>query len=205
VFDCGATATPTNGNVTDFSDWNNTMGKWGVAPGLRGTRYGYSSPSMDGGPPSTNVVMVDATLQNLSFTGSVEPAGYAGAGLGFDVCGNVSGYTGLQFSYSGTLGGCALEIQLVTFSQKPTDQNPAGGCDRTVTSCFNFPKKTMLPEPTATLTPITIPFAEMTGWTAANATEIVGIQWQVTVPPPVDGGQTTCAIDLRFDDIKFVM
>jgi hypothetical protein len=197
-----------SGLLTDFSTttWNNTTGNWGVAP-LIGSKFSYAGPAaVDGGAMSTATAAVDTTAQNLHFTATVEPAGYAGAGLSFDECATAGAFNAIQFTLLGTTGGCALELQLQTFDQKPTTGSPAGGCTGT---CQNYPKKTNLPLPTSTTVKTTVTVGlnttDLPLWTAADASELVGLQWQVTVPAPADGGaQTACTVDLRIDDITFI-
>jgi hypothetical protein len=202
-----ALAPQAGGLLTDFSDYNMGSGKWGPVGSLRGSRFSYAAPAMDGGLASTASWAIDTTAADadLHFTATVEPSAYAGVGLSFDACATLAGYSGLRFAISGSLGGCALELQIQTFSQKPTNENPAGGCDRSLMDCYAFPRKLMVAMPTSTDMTITVPFAELEGWTAANAAEVVGIQWQVTVPAVEDGGvQTACSVDLRIDDVAFV-
>jgi hypothetical protein len=146
-------------------------------------------------------VDIAATAQNLSFIAMVQPGGYAGFGLLFDQCGTVAAYHAIQFTLGGTTGGCDLQLQLETFEQRPKDQTPPGGCDRAGgATCSSYPAALNLPTPPTSTGAITVkvPFASLSGWNATLATEIVGVQWQLTSPGP------SCSVNLRIDDVTFV-
>lgn len=198
----------TSGLLTDFSStyWSNTTGKWGMAPVIGG-KFSYAGPAaVDGAAMSTATATVDTAAQNLQFTATVEPAGYAGVGLSFDECATVGTFNAVQFTLLGTTGGCALEVQVQTYDEKPTTQSPAGGC----TANCSYRAKTNLALPTSdtdkTTVTVGLNATDLPGWTDIEAAQIVGLQWQVTVPAPVDGGsQTACTVDMRIDDVTFLM
>jgi hypothetical protein len=200
ALNCSAAVTPA-AMVTNFSDYSATAGRWGDSARLFGAIYGYA------GTGSMMTVSVDSTAVDLHFVGTVNPVadggtnmGYAGGGLQFLACANVASFTGLRFTVSGS-NACALELQFPNFAQRPTDQNPPGGCDRTAGSCFNYAKKTGLTV-TATASTVTVMFSELSPTLATG--ELVGLQWQATVPPGVDGGaQTPCAVDFHVDNVEF--
>jgi len=52
----------------------------------------------------------------------------------------------------------------------------------------------------ATTGTVKVTLASMNMWTAAMASQIVGVQWQLTVP----NGAGSCTADLHLDDVKFV-
>lgn len=187
--------TPTNGTVTDFSDFNTTTGKWGNTSGLYGADFAYAS---------TNATMTEAispTNQNLHITGTLSSGDYAGAGLSFYTCADVSTFSSISFTLAGSAPGCDLELQVQTFNQVPTTNTPPGGC---VSSCYGFPSKGRVAIPSSTATTVTTAFSALSGWTAADATQVVGIQFQFSVPQVADGGTaTSCAVDVTIDDVKF--
>jgi hypothetical protein len=187
--------TPTNGTVTDFSDFNTTTGKWGNTSGLYGADFAYAS---------TNATMTEAispTNQNLHITGTLSSGDYAGAGLSFYTCADVSTFSSISFTLAGSAPGCDLELQVQTFNQVPTTNTPPGGC---VSGCYGFPSKGKVAIPTATPTVVTTTLSTLSNWTAADATQVVGIQFQFTVPQVADGGTaTSCAVDVTIDDVKF--
>jgi hypothetical protein len=194
--DCNAALQPnTGGLVTSFADWNVATGHWGpTTGGLRGSKFAFGGGPADASIP-TETATVDTTAQNLRLQLGVVAGGYAGGGVSFDSCVTASMYTQLQFTISGSTGGCPYQVQLQTFGQRPATLNPPGGC---TANCSQYPAATGLTSPTTTSMPITVPFSSFTGLTAAMETELVGIQWQV------NSGSGACTVDIRIDDIKFL-
>jgi hypothetical protein len=202
----------TGGHVTtfDMQEWSPTDGKWCNASGLRGSIFSYSGgPTVDGAVISSNAQGVDAPNGNFRLTLTAGPGGYAGGGVSFDRCVDVSSFNALRFTAyiaSGDLTNCNFKSQLQTFEQRPNSQSPPGGCDPDAGSCYNFPT-TMLTL-TTTPTPFTLPFSGF----ASSATQtnpapgqIVGLQWQLESGMlPDDAGQPTCTAEIRIDDIDFV-
>jgi hypothetical protein len=138
----------------------------------------------------------------LHFVGSVVPAmtggGYAGGGLSFDICATAEAYTGISFSVTGSTGGCALELQLQTYSTKPVANN--GGCQGG--TCSSASKGNLTVPGT-----VTVSFSDLTGAAPVpfSSKELVGIQWQLTIPEGAPGApQMPCSVDLYVDDVTFV-
>jgi hypothetical protein len=45
---------------------------------------------------------------------------------------------------------------------------------------------------------------DLSSWTQTDAAQVVGIQWQFSVPQVADGGTAiSCPIDVTIDDVKF--
>ena len=209
--DCAAPVTPSNvtsGGVTDFSDWNINTGKWGNMQSLYGAIYGYAGPS---GNASTMSGSVDANNKDLHGIGSVASGGYAGIGLSYCACSTVTAFSQVQFTVSGSWTGCDLQMQIKTFDETPTGQSPPGGC--TASSCYNYPVAlTVAASPVSTPTTVTIPLANFSNWSATNAAQVVGLQWQWTYSgpaAPADGGvdagaPAACPIDATVTNIKFL-
>jgi hypothetical protein len=203
---CAAAISPANltsGGVTDFTDWNAVTGKWGTTTGLYGMTYSYKDSL--GSSMSTSVDQASKTLHG---TGSVVAGGYGGMGLGFHVCATVASFTQVQFNVKGSSPGCEMELQIKTWDQQPTSPSPGGGCDLAAGSCYGFPvtKNVVdLQTPITTLTPVTLPLANFSGWSAANAAQVLGLQWQFT-RSPVDPDASTagCPIDVSITNVKFL-
>jgi len=201
---CSAAVVPANGIVTDFSDYSSSSGRWGSTTGLYGAIYGYN-----GANGSTMKGAVDGAPTGLHLTGSVVANDYAGGGLGFSVCASVATFTQVQFDISGPgAPGCDLELQVQTFDQRPTSQTPPGGC---AGSCYNFPVVKKVVDVSAPITtPITVTkvlASDVSDWSAANARQVVGIQWQFTgtnIAPDADGGVAACPVDVTITNIKFL-
>jgi hypothetical protein len=204
-----------DGHVTDFSsnEWSVMNGKYCNASGLQGSIFSYSGgPDVDGSVVSSNAQGVDAPNGNFRITLTAGPGGYAGGGISFDRCVDVSSFNAFKFSAwiaSGDLTGCPFVAELQTFEQRPTTQGPPGGCDPDAgASCYNFPSAPV----TLTTSPqtFTLPFTAFTT-TATQINpfpgQVVGLQWQFTSGPPADpdgGTQPTCTAEIRIDDISFV-
>ena len=77
----------------------------GDVPGLQGLDIGQH--------PGDHLV-----AGNLHHTATLIAGGYAGAGLSFGVCATAAAHNAVQFSITGSLGGCALEFQAQTYSEQ---------------------------------------------------------------------------------------
>jgi len=215
---CGASAIHlADGQVTDFSmrQWTVMSGKWCDASGLQGSVFSYSGgpDPVDGGLASSNDRGVDATAENFRLTLAAASGGYAGGGLAFEGCVDVSSFNAFRFTAwlaSGDLKNCTFKAQLQTF-----EQHPNGSCvadpDAGV-SCYQFPAS---PSVTLTSSPQTFTFAlSDTGgdftssYTHVNPIrgQIIGLQWQLESGAPTEdgGAQTECMGEIRIDDVSFV-
>ena len=196
-YNCASAIVPASGAVTDFTDWNAATARWGTGA-LIGNIYPYASTS------ATMTATVEGTPKGLHLAGTVSSTGYAGGGLTFLSCVKVSSFTKIQFQVYGSAANCAVELQLQTFDQRPTDQTPPGSCVKAAdgSGCFTFPvtKVTALSSPvTAPGTTVTATLANFTNWSAAAAGQIVGMQWQF-----IRSGSSDCAVNATFTNIKFV-
>ena len=67
---------------------------------------------------------------SLRLTLTVSSGSYGGGGIAFEAgCVDASAFDGVQFTVavaSGSLTGCTYQMQLQTFEQRPTIQQPAG-------------------------------------------------------------------------------
>ena len=172
---CSAAVVPSNvssGGVTDFSDWSNSTGKWGNTQGLYGAIYGYAGPS---GNASTMSASVDATNKDLHGVGSVASGGYAGIGLSYCACSTVASFSQVQFTVSGSWPGCDLQMQIKTFDETPTSQNPMGGC--AASSCYASRSLTTGPASTQPRTRSTMP-PSRPSW-AATLSAPAGSRWGI--------------------------
>ena len=217
VLDCTVPLTLNDGVVSDFSamQWSALLGKYCDSSGLRGSPFGYPTPSTgDAGQTLGGTASVDTAMRNLKVTLGVAPGGYAGGGISFESCVDASSFNAIQFSAAltaGSFNGCVWQVELQTQEERPSSAtNPSGGnCDSTMMTCYVFPAATGLAIPTATPTTITVPFANFTQSPSEMpmAAQLVGIQWQANSAPPVDpngGSQLGCNVEIRIDDIKFI-
>jgi len=214
---CGTGALPLpDGHVTNFNgnEWNGgAIGQWCNTDGLRGSVFSYSGGTapMDGGTGSSHAHTVDTTAGNFVLTlTAAGMSAYAGGGIAFFRCVDVSAFTALQFTAyvaSGDISQCDFVAELQTLEQRPTSQNPPGLCDQDAgVSCFNFPSVPVTLGTTSQT--FTLPFANFTStatMTNAAPTQVVGLQFQFT-PRGNDSGAdpTPCTAEIRIDDVDFV-
>jgi hypothetical protein len=207
---CAAAITPSNGTsggVTDFTDWSTTTGHWGSMSGLYGSIYPYAGPSGSG---SNMNVSVDTTGKDLHAQGNVTSGAYGGIGLAYCSCTTVAEFTQVQFTVGGSWPGCDLQLQIKTFDQTPTSNNPPGGCNSSTTSCYNYPAALTVAFPSATPQTVTVKLSDVNNWTATTAAEVIGLQWQWTYSGsniPADAGfdaSAGCPIDATVTNVKFL-
>lgn len=201
---CSPGSEPKGALITDFApaSFNLNRGRWANDPSLTFFTYSYHDPDA---PDSTNADKVENGVFN--FSGQIIPGangtGYAGGGMHFDSCINTTLYKGVQYTLTGTTGGCAMHFDLQTYSEQAISER--GGC---ASYCYGFPQKAVVPS----ATPTTVRFTELenTGTprtAAAMAHEIMGLRWQLEagVAAGTDGGASgPCTFNLTVDDVRLV-
>jgi len=196
VLNCAAAIVPansgTNGLVTNFSDWNATTKVWGSASNLNGTIFGYTDTAN-----ASTTMTGTATTAGLHLTGTVGT--WAGGGLTFLECATVASFTQVRFTIANaTASSCAVEFQLQTFDKRPMEQVPAGGCKADGGTCFGFPAKGAIVSLSSTFgaTAVTSALSGFSGWSTANANQVVGVQWQFT--------GSSCPINVTISSVQFL-
>ena len=199
---CSPGVDPAGPLITDFSasSFNGNKGRWAGDADLTFFTYSYHDPNAS---DSSNSDKVEGGVFTIS--GQVVVPGsdlsYAGGGMHFDSCVDTTTYRGVQYTLTGTTGGCTLYFDLQTYSQQAIHER--GGC---ASYCYQFPRTVVTPGST----PITVLFSDLEGTgipssAAAMASEIMGMRWQVELAPGRDdGGQTSCTFNLSVDDLRFV-
>ena len=139
---------------------------------------------------------VDTTGKNLHLMGNVASGDYAGGGLSFDVCTTVASFTQIEYTLAGSADGCDLQLQIKTFDQMPTTQTPPGGCDENAGTCYGFPALQGIPL-SSTATDVVESLSDFSGWSDADATQVVGMQWQFNASP-------SCSVDVTVTNITFL-
>ena len=201
--DCENAIVPNNlveGGVTDFTDWDNSSGRWGDNDGLWGNIYGYKdqTSSMNG--------VIDAETNTFHATGAVSAGEYGGIGLAFASCTTVASFSQVEFTMSGTFPGCDMQLQIKTFDQQPDTQTPPGGCDPDgAEGCYNFPAMMQVATESDETVTVTVPLADIDKWSEDNAKQVIGIQWQWTTNDQLDpDSDVGCPIDVKISDVKFL-
>jgi hypothetical protein len=139
----------------------------------------------------------------------VGPNDYEGVGLYYDSasCLNAAAYTGLEFDFTGDLGGCQLNVGL-TFSGDlpPSDDALRGACLGTSSTCYGPVANVTAAALGATSSAPTlqVPFASMSGGApiaTVDPTTIVSLQWQLVAVGGADAGG--CSANFSVENISF--
>jgi len=190
VYDCSTSVAPANNLLTDFAGGSGVNGRWTSTNGMSGVTFAYR------GGASTASTETAATVHNLHLTATVLPGSYAGAGINFDACTTFGSNKSVRFTVAGSTS-CSVELQLQTYRRKPSTDIPAGGCvDDGTTTCGAYAHLSNL---SLSPSPVTVALTSLADWIPAAATQVVGIQWQLTNP-----NNNNCTADLHFDDITLV-
>ena len=198
---CSPGVDPAAPLIANFSAaaFNGNRGRWGGAENLTLFVYDYHDPDS---PSGTSSWSLDGEV--FTFSGEVVPSpgpSYAGGGMHLDSCLNTTTYRGIQFTLTGTSGGCTVYFDLETYSQQAIHER--GGC---ASYCYQFPRVLVTPR----AAPITVLFSQLEGTgipssAAAMASEIMGMRWQLeSAPGQTDAGQTDCTFSLTVDDVRLV-
>ena len=144
----------------------------------------------------------------IQISGSFVPpvsGNWEGAGLFVNGTSCVDGsmYTGVQFDFSGNLGGCGLAFG-ASFSgdTSTTDAPGRGSCPGTDSTCYG-PLAPVTPGTTA-LTTIKVPFSALSGGSPLSKldpTTIVDVEWQLSAPTGADGG--ACSANFTVANVAF--
>ena len=198
-YNCGNAVVPSGTpNVTNFSsDWDAGTKRWGSSSGLYGSIFSYPSDS------TMNAPAVEGAPRGLHLTGTVAAGSSGGGGVLFLVCATVASFTSVEFAIYGSATNCNIQMQIQTFNQRPNDQNPPGGCDKSAGSCSGFPYVSQIVSASALSTsPTTVnkTLTNFTNWSQTSSPgQVVGLQWQFT-----PSGSKTCTVDVTLTNIKFL-
>lgn len=157
-------------------------------------------------PPTVSSTLgSDGSIQSLQVTaapGTTTDAfnAYSGFGLYFSTpaCVDASAYSGVQFTVSGSLGTCSLNVFTAT-SEDNAATNGGPGAFCTATSCVS-PYSAPLGLGTNV-----VPFAAMSGGTPdpkVDATALNNIGWTLNVP--TDGVTLPCKASFTISNVSFV-
>ena len=134
---------------------------------------------------------------------------YQGAGLfyGSSECLDATGMTGVEFDFSGTLGGCALALGIGFSGDSSTTDGTRAGCTAPAGMCYppSADVTAAAGSATAASPTIEVPFASLGGGSPISTVDpstIVGVQWQLTSPSGApDGG--ACSASFTVSNVKF--
>ena len=123
-------------------------------------------------------------------------------------CVDATAFTGVQFSVSGAVSGCAFGLAVQDSAHLYYDGNSTGpnrhgtGAPGSHSAGAPVAADQLTPEPQTVM----IPFASLTGGVPATPTDpskLTWIDWVFVVDPATDGGATACIADVVVDDVRF--
>jgi hypothetical protein len=125
---------------------------------------------------------------------------WEGVGLFFDgtSCIDARAYTGVQFDFTGDLGGCQLSVG-TSFSAdlSHVDDAVRGACSGTDSNCYG-PFASVVPSTT-----VKVPFSAMSGGSPQSTPDtstIVDVVWQLSAPTSTGG---SCAASFTISNVTF--
>jgi hypothetical protein len=137
-------------------------------------------------------------------------ANYEGVGLYYNNSGclDVTAYTGIQFDFSGTLGGCAIQLGASYSGDASESGNPMrGACAGTSSTCYgpSYDVTTEALAVTSSSPTIKVPFNLLSGGMPISTLDprsIITVQWQLSGPlGGSDGG--ACSANFTVENVKF--
>jgi hypothetical protein len=189
------------------------MGSTGVSFGSGVEAWGSYNYAGTGQIAPTGAVTSDGTGIEIvgGFSASVTAAvNFEGFGLylASSSCLDASTYTGIEFDFSGSLGGCNVQAG-INFSGDDAMSNDAirGACSGSASQCYgpSADVTSAALAATAGSPTIRVPFTAFAGGMpapTADPSTIVAIQWQLTAPlGSTDGGG--CAADFTVKNVSF--
>ena len=135
---------------------------------------------------------------------------YMGVGLYYNSasCLDATAYTGVQFDFSGTLGGCAIQLGASFSGDASSSGNPGRGtCAGTSSTCYgsSYDVTTAVLAATPSSPTIKVPFDMLSGGMPISAIDphtLLTVQWQLSSGPgATDGG--ACSADFTVENVKF--
>ncbi|HLK91519.1 MAG TPA: LamG domain-containing protein [Polyangia bacterium] len=155
-------------------------------------------------PTVTTLFNSDGTIQGAQVSANPgattdSTASFVGFGFGFGnpPCLDASAYTGIQFTVTGDLGTCSLQLSLTPSENNSVQNGPEGVC--TAASCAGPFSGTFGVGTTV------VNFADLTAGSplaTLDATALNAIGWNLTVP--TDGVTAPCVASFTVTNISFV-
>lgn len=169
-----------------------------------GGTFTFAAPNL-AAPTVTPTIGSDGSIQSLQVTAApgttTDPFNaFSGLGLFFSspACVNASAYSGVQFTVSGNLGTCSLNVfTAISEDNAIANGGPAATC--TATSCVS-PYSAPLGLGTNV-----VPFTAMSGGTPdpiVDATALNNVGWTLNVP--TDGVTAPCKASFTIGNVSFV-
>jgi len=196
-----------------------TAGGMPVTTAAGGVTFGsganiWGSYTYAGSGQTAPTLAVTSDGNGIQITGGFVPpiaAGndYQGAGLFYSSsdCLDASRFTGLQFDFSGTLGGCALQLGIGFSGDSSTTDGTRGACTAPAGMCYppSADVSAAAGSATSASPTVKVPFTSLGGGSPISTVDpgtIVGVQWQLTSPSGApDGG--ACSASFVVSHVTF--
>jgi hypothetical protein len=205
---CAQTTLPSPA-ITTLGTMNGTALNFGAGSNRWGS-YTYAGPGQTS-PTGT----VTSSGNGVQITGGLVPPlsssnNFIGIGLYYssNTCIDGSTYTGLQFDFSGDLGGCAMQVGMSSSGDISSgNDSTRGGCNPNVSSCYgpSVDVTTVALAATAAAPTIRVPFASVTGGMPQSLLDshtIVTVQWALSgTIGGADGG--ACSASFTVSNVSF--
>ncbi len=171
-----------------------------------GGPYTYAAPGLNA-PTVTALSGPGGILEGLQVSAapgaSTDPNNaYFGVGLGFGnpSCVDASAYTGVQFTVTGDLGTCTLQLAMVPSEDNSVQNGSAGVCTGDPSTGCHGPTSAPIGVGTTVVN-----FSDLSGGVplaTLDPTALNDIDWHLTVP--TDGTTAPCAASFTITDVSFV-
>jgi hypothetical protein len=199
--DCTPSSTtvpPASGLIADFTGVDG-------GPGIAGTIFPYPDGSASA---PTATVSSGALHLTENHAGSSSPQ-YVGVALVFAGCIDASAFTGVQFTISGAVSGCAMQYATGDVEH----QDPVTGAPYAAGGPGSYPPQATIAATEVTAAPQTlkIPFAGNLSFgspaTPVDPKKLILVLWQLTIPTATgttqDAAAASCTADLTIDNVTF--
>jgi hypothetical protein len=130
---------------------------------------------------------------------------YPGLGINFPSCVDASAFSGVEFTFSGTVSGCVMQFAINYTEDLPTSNSPLGSCPQSV--CY--PPAVSI-EPTSAPTTTRIAWSDRGGFVPGapvaypdDPRAVVDVQWNFVIPAAADGGADTCLANVDISGLTF--
>ena len=188
---------PTDGVIDEFT----AVGDAGATPsGIPGGYTTYSDPP--GALPT--VTFVNGTAHVVENTAATASPRYVGFVLYFNKCVNASAFTGIEFTASGSMTGCTLQLSANYSENDNKASDPIKGSCSMPPAADCYSNQKVVTGITTTPTTVKTPWSAFAGGVPTgptDSTQLTGIQWQLTI----GAGTGTCAADISITDVKFYL
>ncbi len=189
----------TSGTMLSFGSGSDAWGSYTYAA------TGQALPTAAVTPDGNGIQITGGFVAPVSAS-----ANYEGVGLYYNDanCLNATAYTGIQFDFSGTLGGCAMQLGASFSGDASQSSNPMrGNCAGTDSNCYG-PSYDVTAKALAATTAsptIQVPFGSLGGGKPISSLDpqtILTVQWQLSSPAgATDGG--ACSANFTVENVKF--